>query len=80
VAGRIRSIEKSSDRIGNRTHDLPASNIVSQSTALPLAPCKFGIGTYLDHDVSDLSVFMCERRKGSYQMKVTIGIENREGA
>jgi hypothetical protein len=28
VAGRIRSIEKSKDLIGNRTHDLPACSIV----------------------------------------------------
>jgi hypothetical protein len=30
AAGRIRSIEKSNDLIGNRTRELPACNIVSQ--------------------------------------------------
>jgi hypothetical protein len=37
VAGRIRSIEKSSD-IGIRTRDLPACSLVPQPTTLPLAP------------------------------------------
>jgi hypothetical protein len=37
-AGRIRSIEKSNDLIGDRTRDLPACSIVSQPTALPRAP------------------------------------------
>jgi hypothetical protein len=32
-----RSIEESSDFIGNRTRDLPACNIVSQPTTLPSA-------------------------------------------
>jgi hypothetical protein len=35
VSGRIRSIEKSSDIIGNRTRDLPAFGIVPQPTTLP---------------------------------------------
>jgi hypothetical protein len=30
AAGRIRSIEKSNNTIGNRTHDLPACSIVPQ--------------------------------------------------
>jgi hypothetical protein len=34
AAGRIRSNEKSSDFIGNGTHDLPACSIVPQSTTL----------------------------------------------
>jgi hypothetical protein len=38
AAGRIRSIEKSSDLIGFRTRDLPASSIVPQPTTLPRAP------------------------------------------
>jgi hypothetical protein len=37
VAGRIRSIEKSSDLIGTRTRDLPACSIVPQPTMLPCA-------------------------------------------
>jgi hypothetical protein len=37
-AGRIRSIEKSNDLIGNRTRDLPACSIVPQSITLPRAP------------------------------------------
>jgi hypothetical protein len=35
VAGRIRSIEKSNDLIGNRTCDLPTCSIVPQQTTLP---------------------------------------------
>jgi hypothetical protein len=38
AAGRIRSIEKSSDLIGNRSRHLTASSIVTQPTALPRAP------------------------------------------
>jgi hypothetical protein len=38
VVGRIRSIEKCNDFIGNRTSDLPICSIVPQSTALPRAP------------------------------------------
>jgi hypothetical protein len=38
VAGRIRSIEKSSDFIGTRTRDLPACSIVPQPTTLPRDP------------------------------------------
>jgi hypothetical protein len=34
AAGMIRSIEKSNNLIGNRTHDLPASTIVLQSITL----------------------------------------------
>jgi hypothetical protein len=34
AAGRIRSIEKSNDHIGNRTRDLPACSIVPQPTTL----------------------------------------------
>jgi hypothetical protein len=37
AAGRIRSIEKSSYLIGNRTRDLPACSIVPQQTTLPRA-------------------------------------------
>jgi hypothetical protein len=37
-AGRIKSIEKSNDLIGNRTRDLPACSIVPQLTTLPRAP------------------------------------------
>jgi hypothetical protein len=36
-AGRIRSIEESSDLMRNRTRDLPACSIVSQPTTLPRA-------------------------------------------
>jgi hypothetical protein len=35
AAGRIRSIEKSNELIGNRTRDLPACSIVPQPTTLP---------------------------------------------
>jgi hypothetical protein len=38
AAGRIRSIEKSTNLIGNRTRDLLACNIVPQPTALSGAP------------------------------------------
>jgi hypothetical protein len=37
-AGRIRSIEKFNDLIGNRARDLPARSIVPQPTTLPRAP------------------------------------------
>jgi hypothetical protein len=37
AAGKVKSIEKSSD-IGNRTRDLPACNFVPQPTTLPRAP------------------------------------------
>jgi hypothetical protein len=40
AAGRIRSIEKSNDPIGNKTRDLPACSIVPQPTTLPRAPCS----------------------------------------
>jgi hypothetical protein len=35
VAGKIRSIEKSNDLIGNGTDDLPVCSIVPQPTTLP---------------------------------------------
>jgi hypothetical protein len=38
AAGRIRSIEKSSDLIGNRTGDLRACSILPQPITLPRAP------------------------------------------
>jgi hypothetical protein len=38
VAGRISSIEKSNDLIGNRTRDLPACSVVPQPTTLQRAP------------------------------------------
>jgi hypothetical protein len=38
VAGRIRSIEKSSDLIETRTRDLPACFIVPQPSTIPRAP------------------------------------------
>jgi hypothetical protein len=38
VAGRVRSIEKSSDLIVIRTRDLPVYSIVPQPTTLPRAP------------------------------------------
>jgi hypothetical protein len=38
MAGRIRSIEKSNDLIGNRTRDLPACSIVPQPTKLTCEP------------------------------------------
>jgi hypothetical protein len=37
AAGRIRSIEKSNDFVGNRNHGLPAHSIVPQRTTLPRA-------------------------------------------
>jgi hypothetical protein len=37
ISGRIRSIEKSNDLIGNRTLDLPACSIVPRPTTLPRA-------------------------------------------
>jgi hypothetical protein len=43
VAGRIRSIEESSDLIGNRTHELPACSIVPEPTTLPHAPTVLSV-------------------------------------
>jgi hypothetical protein len=40
AAGRIRSVEKSSDLIGNRTRDFPACSIMPQPTTLPLCYCE----------------------------------------
>jgi hypothetical protein len=40
AAGRIRSIEKSNDLIGNRTGDLSACSVVPQPTKLPRASTK----------------------------------------
>jgi hypothetical protein len=44
LEGLVRSTEKSSDIIGNRTRDLPACSLMPQPTTLPCAPylfCKF---------------------------------------
>jgi hypothetical protein len=41
VAGRIRPIEKSSDLIRNRTHNLPACSIVPPPTTLLRAPFEY---------------------------------------
>jgi hypothetical protein len=38
AAGRMRSIEKYNDLIGNRTRGLPACSIVPQPTTVPRAP------------------------------------------
>jgi hypothetical protein len=43
AAGRIRSIEKSNDLIGNGTRDLPACNIMHQPITLPRAPMKIAV-------------------------------------
>ena len=37
------STKNSNDTIGNRTRDLPTCSAVPQPTALPPAPCKYGI-------------------------------------
>jgi hypothetical protein len=47
AAGRMRSIEKKSNEIGNRTRDLPACSIVTQPTTLPHAPLKIVDGKEL---------------------------------
>ena len=41
VAGRIMSMKKSNDPIGNRTRDLPACNAVPQPTASPHTPYSY---------------------------------------
>jgi hypothetical protein len=48
AAGRIRSIEKCNDLIGNRTRDLEACSIVPQPTTLPRArpKCDPGLSAY----------------------------------
>ena len=40
AAGRIMSMKKSSDTIGNRTHNLPARSAVPQPTEPPRAPLR----------------------------------------
>jgi hypothetical protein len=47
AVGRIKSIEKFSDLIGNRTRDLPASSIVPQPTTVPRAPRKRVLAGFL---------------------------------
>jgi hypothetical protein len=47
AAGRIRSIEKSHDLIGNRTRDLLACCIVPQPITLPSAPIYIYIYIYI---------------------------------
>jgi hypothetical protein len=49
AAGRIRSIEKCNDLIGNRTRDLPVCSTVLQLTTLPRAPC---INRYFGYEAS----------------------------
>jgi hypothetical protein len=53
AAGKIRSIEKFSDLVGNRTNDLPACSIVTQLITLPRAPSPYETGYVLYH-VGDL--------------------------
>jgi hypothetical protein len=40
AAGKVRSIEKSSDIIGNHTRDFPTCSVVPQPTTLPHVSCK----------------------------------------
>jgi hypothetical protein len=47
AAGRITSIEKSEDLIGNRAYDPPACNVVLQPTTLPHGPQQTGELLYL---------------------------------
>jgi hypothetical protein len=49
AGGRIRSIEKSGDLIGNRIRDLPACSIVPQPTMLPCA--SFGCRNHMEFRV-----------------------------
>ena len=43
-AGRIMSMKKSNDNIGNRNRDLPTCSALPQPTALPRALCAMGTG------------------------------------
>jgi hypothetical protein len=45
MAGSFRSIENSSNLIGNRTRDLPACSILPQPTRLLLAPTEHKVVT-----------------------------------
>jgi hypothetical protein len=56
ATGRIRSIEKSNDVIGNRTRDLPACSIALQATTLLRAPVKCFSYCLFYYTVSDDSV------------------------
>jgi hypothetical protein len=53
AAGRIRSIEKFNDFIGNRTRDLPARSIVPQPTTLPRA-----VGMYISTPYNPVRVYL----------------------
>jgi hypothetical protein len=58
VAGKIMSMNKSSDIIGNGTHDFPACSAVPQPTAPPRAP--------LFHVPSPKSTFLCALLKALF--------------
>jgi hypothetical protein len=51
AVGRIRSIEKSSEFIGNLTRNLPACRIVAQPTTLTRAPTRIKTEVFLILDV-----------------------------
>jgi hypothetical protein len=56
AGGRIRSIEKSSDLIGNRINDLPACSVVPQPTTLP----RYGTSVFINFLTSvKLVSFLC---------------------
>jgi hypothetical protein len=62
AAGRVRSIKKSNDHIGNQTRDLPACSIVLQPTTLPRSPL-IGDIRYINSDIfirkRFKSIFVC---------------------
>jgi hypothetical protein len=62
AAGRIRSIEKSNDLIGNRTPDLPAYSIEPQPTTLPGYPTRL----YTSVNVAWISTGNCCYRHCSW--------------
>jgi hypothetical protein len=53
TAGRLRSIEKSNDLIGNRTRDLPACSRVPQQTVLPHAQFRQAVHEFASHNFTD---------------------------
>jgi hypothetical protein len=72
AAGKIRSIEKSNDLIGNRTRDLPACSIVPQPTTLPRA----GNWSFYDYIVmwqqSELLTVSLNKPQTNKHMKSTV--------
>jgi hypothetical protein len=62
IAGRIKSIEKSSELIGNRNRDPPACNTRPHLTTLPCAPQTYEVSTI---EIRGRSCWSCGCRKAA---------------